>query len=343
MGTQNSKEGEKEGFQSPFSGLGAALSVALPKNMNMPLPHLRKLNPAVALQTLMKPSQYAVKKGAHHLRNIFAVPLDWTDYKPPVHPKSVSEEEFILEALKQNFVFSCVVQETLSPLMLAFEKYKASAGDTLIRQGDQGDYFYVLYAGKCNFQVDGKAVGEAGPGDSFGELALLYTCPRAATVQALTDVTVFRVDQKSFRYLLRYQTEHSENIKLDLLAKVPFLADLRPTDLQKLADAMTPRSFPVGTALLRQGEPVKSFFVLERGRIAVTNVTIGGADYADQMLEPGSYGGEQIILRNAERQCNATAETDVLFFLIDKATFETVMGSHAELVMRSADKKNLVR
>jgi cAMP-dependent protein kinase regulator len=347
MGSQSSKEGEKkgekEGWHGPFETFTTAFSGALPKSMNMRT-HVNKLNPVVALQTLMKPGQRAVKQGAHHLRNIFATPFDLINYKPPVFPKSKAEKAFILKALSQNFVFSGVAPETLSSLVLAFEKYEASAGDTLIQQGDQGDYFYILYAGKCNFQVNGSTVGEAIAGDSFGELALLYTCPRAATVQALTDVTVFRVDQKSFRYLLRQETEDSEKEKLELIAKVPFLADLHPTDLQKLADVMTPRSFPKGQKkCVCPGGQAEFFFVLLSGRIRVTNITVGGAAYEDIVLEAGSFGGEQIILMNAERYFDAEAETDVLVFVIDRATFQKVMGSHAEMVIRSTDKKQLVR
>ena len=349
MGSQNSKEGEKEQAswhglgRGPFETFANAFSATLPKSMNMRM-HVNKLNPVVALQTLMKPGQLAVKQGAHHLKNIFATPFDLMTYQPPTFTKSKPEQEFIRQALSQNFVFSGVANKTLSALVLAFEKYEATAGSVLIQQGDQGDYFYILYKGTCNFQVNGNAVGEAGPGDSFGELALLYTCPRAATVQAVTDVTVFRVDQKSFRYLLRQQTVDSEKEKLDLLAKIPFLADLHPTDLQKLADVMTPRSFHEGQKkFVGPGGQADFFFVLQSGRIRVTNIKVGGASYADNVLEAGSYGGEQVILMNAENTFDAVAETDGMVFVIDMATFQKVMGSHAKMVLRSTDKKQLVR
>jgi cAMP-dependent protein kinase regulator len=347
MGSQNSKEGEKEQASwhglGPFETFATAFSATLPKSMNMRT-HVNKLNPAVALQTLMKPGQRVVKQGAHHLKNIFATPFDLLTYQPPTFAKSKPEQDFIRQALSQNFVFSGVATETLSALVLAFEKFEAVAGSVLIQQGDQGDYFYILYKGTCTFQVNGNAVGEARPGDSFGELALLYTCPRAATVQAVTDVTVFRVDQKSFRYLLRQQRVDSEKEKLDLLAKIPFLADLHPTDLQKLADVMTPRHFHEGQKkFVGPGGQAEFFFVLQSGRIRVTNIKVGGASYADHVLEAGSYGGEQVILMNAENTFDAVAETDGLVFVIDMATFQKVMGSHAQMVLRSTDKKKLVR
>lgn len=91
-------------------------------------------------------------------------------------------------------------------LVAAFEKIvvsvdtiydKTNNGDSnaalkevvLIHQGESVDketaYFYVLYKGKCRFSVDDQVVGYANSGDHFGELALLYDCPRAATVTAM--------------------------------------------------------------------------------------------------------------------------------------------------------------
>jgi cAMP-dependent protein kinase regulator len=66
-----------------------------------------------------------------------------------------------------------------------------------------GDYFYVLEDGHVSFSVDGKYIGACSHGGgSFGELALLYNCPRAVTCIANTDCRVWKVDQKTFRYML---------------------------------------------------------------------------------------------------------------------------------------------
>ena len=61
-------------------------------------------------------------------------------------------------------------------------------GVPVVTQGDvAGDAFYVVQTGRLQVELDGVVVAHRGPGDAFGELALLYACPRNATVRVVTD------------------------------------------------------------------------------------------------------------------------------------------------------------
>jgi len=74
----------------------------------------------------------------------------------------------------------------------------APAGTVLVRQGDPGDGFYVITDGRAEVLGDGALVGALGPGDSFGEIALLHDVPRTASIRAATDVTVFELERDDF-------------------------------------------------------------------------------------------------------------------------------------------------
>lgn len=74
----------------------------------------------------------------------------------------------------------------------------AQPGDTIVRQGDVGDCFYVVAAGRVRIEIDGAEIRELGPGGWFGEIALLHDVPRTASAIALTDVRLSVLDRDVF-------------------------------------------------------------------------------------------------------------------------------------------------
>jgi CRP-like cAMP-binding protein len=74
----------------------------------------------------------------------------------------------------------------------------AAPGDVLMREGDPGDTFVIVAAGEVEVSVGGVPMQRLGPGSGFGEIALLRSSPRTATVTALTDVTGHEIDAATF-------------------------------------------------------------------------------------------------------------------------------------------------
>lgn len=79
------------------------------------------------------------------------------------------------------------------------------AGTTLIRQGDEGDRFYVVLQGTASVLVDGRAVAEVHPGDQFGEIALLHRVPRTATVVTMTPMKTLSLHRDDFAQAVRFR------------------------------------------------------------------------------------------------------------------------------------------
>jgi len=116
-----------------------------------------------------------------------------------VIPKTEEQKKRINSSLKNNFLFRQLDEDQAQDLTNAMFEKKIENGTELIVQGAPGDFFYVVESGTFDIFVSGEKKAECGPGASFGELALLYNAPRAATVKATSESIVWALDRVSFR------------------------------------------------------------------------------------------------------------------------------------------------
>jgi cAMP-dependent protein kinase regulator len=294
-----------------------------------------------ALDAKFKKRAKEAREGARRLRDVFAAPLQGLDerYSPPVHDKTEEEAAFISAALSDNFVFEHSSPRERKALVGAFDKVTAERGRRIIEQGDAGDYFYVLQAGRVVFVVDGKKVGTAGSGASFGELALLYNCPRAADVVADSDrCTLWRLDQETFkRILANFKISQDDEI-LRLLRGVAFLRDADDSVLSKMAGALHLKRYQAGQKVAVKGEKVTAFYIVKMGKIRATNISYGGSTYGDLDFGPGGYFGDRAIVKNEPFGGNAVATEQTELLCLSKEAFVRLFGEWEDVILRSKFK-----
>ena len=212
--------------------------------------------------------------------NIFSQSVDIEDdFKTPCYPKSAEAIAFIDAILEENFVFASLAPKERRTMIDAMKRQTVPPGTRIINQGETGDYFYVVEKGTVNFEVSDKHVGSCSRGGSFGELALLYDSPRAASCLAHTECELWKVDQKTFRYILANSTNSQKQDVHLILKKVPFLADLDVLDLSKLSDAFTTNSYPEGSRIINKGDKGENFYILQEGTAKVHEIGFGDSTY----------------------------------------------------------------
>ncbi len=118
-------------------------------------------------------------------------------------PLATLEDEAVdrtkeIELLRSMPIFAPLSPPVLEGLASRLVPIQARAGETIVRQGETGDRFYVVVSGELAVSVDGQPLAEQGPGDHFGEIALLRDVPRTATVSARTDAELLALERDDF-------------------------------------------------------------------------------------------------------------------------------------------------
>ena len=264
------------------------------------------------------------------------------DFTPPVYPKTERDTKFLDGVLGENFIFSDLSRKQRKMLIQAMQKQAARKGETIITQGDVGDFFYILEVGKINFVADGKDVGSCGRGASFGELALLYDCPRAATCIAGEDSVLWKVDQVTFRHLLARTSKEQQGGIVDTLAKIPLFQDMDRGLIARFSSVLTNVTFAAGEVVVKKGDVGDVFYIINDGQVRVHDIGLGDASYDDQILKAGDWFGERALMTGEPRAANVTAMVETHAFAVDRETFETTIGS-LESILGVESKKRFIR
>lgn len=114
-----------------------------------------------------------------------------------VFSKSDEIKGLLFDALMGHFLFETLLEKELTQIVDCMKPMTVNAGEIIIKQGDVGDLFYCLQSGTVTASVENESeVVSYKAGACFGELALLYNCPRAASVVSRTESSLWTLDLK---------------------------------------------------------------------------------------------------------------------------------------------------
>ncbi|KAJ2974925.1 hypothetical protein NQ176_g5802 [Zarea fungicola] len=286
---------------------------------------------------------------------------NWT---PPVHEKTADQISRLKHAIEGNFLFSHLDDEQSHQILGALvekpipakgikvrsnapsvQENQTNRVSQVISQGDAGDYFYVVEKGSFDVYVNPTGAVEPGPdgmgakvgnieaGGSFGELALMYNAPRAATiVSAEGNCTLWALDRVTFRRILMESTFARRRMYESFLEEVPLLSSLTPYERSKIADALETQKFAPGALIIKEGDPGYSFYLLEAGTADAYK-----GDPSNKVLQykKGDFFGELALLNDAPRAASVVATTDVKVATLGKNAFQRLLGPVEGILRRT--------
>jgi cAMP-dependent protein kinase regulator len=262
---------------------------------------------------------------------------DWNTKKAfvaPVIPKNDDQKERLKTVLGKSFLFSSLEDQDMTIVIGAMSEVNAPEGDMVINQGDQGDFLFVIESGRLDCIIklpDGsdKVVKTCEAGDVFGELALLYNCPRAASVKAKEKCVMWKLDRDTFNNIVKEAAQKKRQRYDTFLAKVPLLASMDAYERSQLADALKSETFSDGSVICAQGEVGQKFYIIEEGGAVAFK-----GDQQVMAYKDGDYFGELALIRNQPRAATVKATGQTKLLSIDSRSFKRLLNV-ADLMERS--------
>ncbi|KAF1322419.1 Agc/pkg protein kinase, partial [Globisporangium splendens] len=264
--------------------------------------------------------------------------------------KSDSEIKWIKEIVQGNFLFNHLSEEKILEVISVLKRVDVNAGDIVIRQGASGDTFYLIDHGEFEVRVlpdaessqtekDGASLEEfgevvhvykSGPNlhPTFGELALIYSKPRAATVIAKEKGALWALDRLAFRAILMRGRPMRDVVHR--LRQISLLRPLTVAQTNLVAEEMKVMTFEEGQFILHEGMNEPGFFLITSGKVESTSKQ---NNIPTLQLKALDYFGEVALVRRrsiSQRTIRVLEQTECLF--ITKETFEQSVGKLSSIL-----------
>lgn len=261
------------------------------------------------------------------------------DWRPPVYSKSAEEKAALRTLLSEHVLLNDLAVGDIDVLIDAFQGLRFLPGAKIITQGDIGESFYILESGACDISVEGQGVVMcAQPGQSFGELALLYDCPRAATVVATERCKCWALEKVTFKRILRGNTMQRSARYEAFLGRVPVLAPLGRYEKRRLLDALRTQRVQAGEVIIREGTYGDDFYIIEEGEVRCTQAVSADEEICRRLVT-ADFFGERALLSTERRAATVTAVLDTTLLVLDRDTFLRLLGPLEECIQREAQRQ----
>ncbi|XP_024916095.1 protein kinase, cAMP-dependent, regulatory, type II, alpha, B isoform X3 [Cynoglossus semilaevis] len=259
-----------------------------------------------------------------------------------VHPKTDEQRRRLQDSCRDILLFKSLDDEQFSEVLEAMFEVLVKPQEHIIDQGDDGDNFYVIEKGVYEIFVktDGAdvCVGKYDNKGSFGELALMYNTPRAATIMAAMDGALWGLDRATFHRLIVKNNAKKRRTYEAFIESVPLLASLELPERMKIVDVLGARVYKDGERVISQGEKADCFYMVESGEVRITiknKVKQDSVEVEVARCTRGEYFGELALVTNKPRAASVYAVGATKCLVIDVQAFERLLGPCMDIMKRN--------
>ena len=281
--------------------------------------------------------------------------------------KTEEEKSRIAEAIRASVMFQNISDEQREMIFGVMEPISVKKGTWVIKQGSVGDRFYIVDTGRFEVRIvpDGEEDKDGSGGNvvhvyegshekhahpSFGELALMYSAPRAASIVSQTDGHLWALHRYAFRQVLAQQGGRTE--LMSTLTQIDAFNNMSTDDIKNLSAAMEGVTFGRGESIIQQGQPGDTMYVISTGScgtyfecmlfivfycfITYSHPFFDLSEYVERLegerphnatLKSGDFFGDEVLLDQKDYGATVVALQTTACWRIDRTTLKQSVGS----------------
>lgn len=228
-------------------------------------------------------------------------------------------------------------------LVLRMGYLTAKEGQTIAREGDDGEAMWMVVAGRCEVtrRVDGepKPLGFLGGGSIFGEIALLTGAPPTASVNVIEDTELFEIPRdalnavaRAYPHVPQVLAEFAQNrMARNLMATSPLFQQVPEAERAKILSRFAFRAMRAGENALVEDEPSSGLFLVLAGELMVQKADPnGGQAVTLGTLREGDVAGEISLLTGSRATATVVATRKTAAAFLGREAFESLLKEHPE-------------
>jgi cGMP-dependent protein kinase len=133
----------------------------------------------------------------------------------------------------------------------------------MFKQNDQGSCFFIIHEGVVEVEINGEIKKQLKPGDSFGELALMYNAPRSASIRAQTTTRFWAIDRRTFKKVVEEVAISKFKENREYLEKVSFFESMTESQKDAVAMVLLTQNFKPGQNIINEGDAASSYYIIK--------------------------------------------------------------------------------
>jgi len=258
------------------------------------------------------------------------------------------EQYLIHQRLRNTELLSALSVDDLRAISEMLDFRTATRGDLIVEAGSPGDTAFFIEEGQARMiskSNEGDHFEELDEGALFGHTALITGKPYAATVRAVTDVSLWALPRDAYQQLidsrpaikLAFSRALAESLSandqteaIDRMRTLQLFSDMPTEALSALTSRLVLRHYPAGEAIYTEGTPGDAMYIVESGEIRLLDSAFSDAHLLERMRAGESFGEMALLTGRSRAEC-ARAASDTTLWVLYKSDFDDVMVQYPEI------------